>query len=238
MTTTIYPDLLEHVNSVDANQMRYNKIKEMRDNLTKLQVERKSIYKKYGKAASVLQNAAIGMAAVAAVQTTAGIATSFTVVGLPIGIILTGLGAATGLSSAILTPICKYLTKKKTKHARKCGVYNTGIATLDRKFSKALNDNMIGDEEFKQIVDDYNTILAQVLDSNPKNVVDLRAQAKKELQEELQQKVQTIFFKSYDRLLTPSAPPAESPPVYSPPSNGYQTYNVTQNIFLKINCYK
>jgi len=63
--------------------MPYNRIKEMRDDLIKLQAECKSLYKKHGKATSGLQNTSIAIAAIAAAETTANITTSLTVMRLP-----------------------------------------------------------------------------------------------------------------------------------------------------------
>lgn len=185
----IYPHLDTTAAAIDVNRVRYDKLKEMQTNLSKLQSERKKLYKRYGNITSVLQNISIVLAAIAMVETTAGIATTVTVMGAPVGLALAGLGAVTGFLSAIFTPICKHLTKKKAKHAEKCGVYNAGIATLDSKFSEAINDGHISDKEYKGIVEDYNAILSQALNSNAQDMTNIREEAKKQVEEEIQKKL-------------------------------------------------
>lgn len=151
----MYPNL----SRIDGSVERYTASKEMRDNLEKRALERKTVYKKYSKASSVLQNAMISLAAVATAESVAGITTSLTVIGLPVGIILTGLGVATGVFSAILSPIVKHLNGKKVKHARKRAVLTTGVTALNTRMSRNYNDGIISEEEFMIFTDEYNAIL-------------------------------------------------------------------------------
>jgi len=108
----MYPNL----SRIDGSMERHAESKEMRDDLEKRASERKKVYKKYSKACSSLNNVMVSLAALAAAESVAGITTSLTVVGLPVGVILTGLGVATGLVSAALSPVVKHLNSKKVKY--------------------------------------------------------------------------------------------------------------------------
>jgi len=155
MNDKLYPNL----SRIDGSAERYEASKEMRNDLEKRALERKTVYKKYSKASSVVQNTMISLASLAAAESVAGITTSLTVIGLPVGIVLTSLGVATGIISAILSPIAKHLTGKKVKHARKHTALNTGVTTLNTRMSRNYNDGIISEEEFKIFVDEYNAIL-------------------------------------------------------------------------------
>lgn len=151
----MYPNL----SRIDGSSERFVLSKEMQDNLQKLARDRKTVYKKYSKASSVLQNTMISMTSLAAAESVAGITTSLTVIGLPVGIVLTGLGVATGVISAILSPIVKHLNNKKVKHARKYGALTTGVTALNTRMSKNYNDGTISEEEFIVFTKEYNSII-------------------------------------------------------------------------------
>lgn len=183
MDDKLYPNL----SRIDGSAERYTMSKEMRDNLEKRASIRKNVYKRYSKACSVLQNAMVSLAALAAAESVAGITTSLTVVGMPVGIILTSLGVATGVASAILSPIVKHLNSKKLKHARKRATLATGVTTLNTRMSKNYNDGIISEEEFKIFTDDYNAILDEL------NSVKVdKEELKKEVTAELMNKFKNV----------------------------------------------
>ena len=155
MDDKIYPNL----SRIDGSAQRYAVSKEMRDSLEKRATERKKVYKRYSKACSILQNSMISLAALAAAESVAGITTSLILIGLPVGVILTGLGVATGVVSAILSPIVKHLNAKKVKHARKHATLTTGVTTLNTRMSRNYNDGIISEEEFRIFTEEYNAIM-------------------------------------------------------------------------------
>ena len=137
---------------------RRERVRDIRAELRILKEDRHRLYKKYSKASTALQNVSVALGSLAAAQSTAGIVTSFTVVGLPVGVVLTSLGVASGVVAAVLTPITKHCVKKKMKHARKHSALVSGSCILDKKISKALDDNVLSDEEFREIVNEYERI--------------------------------------------------------------------------------
>jgi hypothetical protein len=186
MAEKIYPKLPSA--PPDGGFERYNRVRDIRNELQVLRDNRNRIYKKYGKALSALHNTTTALSSLAVVESTAGIATSLTVVGLPVGVVLTSLGAASGLMAAVLTPIAKHCGRKKVKHAKKHAILCTGISVLDKKISHVLDDNFINDAEFENIIDEYNNVMRQLEAFNIDKVkADAKAEAKEELTQQLLQ---------------------------------------------------
>lgn len=157
MTEKIYPTLPsapQHEGSLE----RYNRVKDIYNDLQTMKTQRNNSYKKYGKATSILQNTTIALSSIAAVEATASIATSITVIGIPIGLILGGIAGITGLTAAILTPIAKHCAKKKLKHAKLHTVLSTSLTVLDKKISRHLNDNVLDDQEYQDFLDEYEKV--------------------------------------------------------------------------------
>lgn len=161
---------------------KYNRVKNIYNEMKVMKEERHKCYKKYSKATSVLQNIIISLTSLSVIESGVGIATSLTIVGLPVGIVLTSLGIASGGCAAILTPISKHTQKKKLKHMRKEAILDTGLILLDKKIFKALNDRTISDEEFSAIVTEYEKIRNSLSTNNIGKIkAELRADLKKEL---------------------------------------------------------
>lgn len=156
MTEKMYPTLptAPHEGSLE----RYNRVKDIYNELQTMKTKRHNSYKKYGKATSILQNTTITLSSIAAAEATAGIVTSLTVIGIPIGLILGGVAGITGLTAAILTPIAKHCEKKKLKHAKLHTVLSTSLTVLDKKISKHLNDNVVDDQEFQDFLGEYEKV--------------------------------------------------------------------------------
>ena len=163
---------------VEGGFERYNRVQEVYNELKIMKQNRYKYFKRYSKITSGLQTTSITLGALAAVEATAGIITSLTVVGLPIGLILAGLGGASGLLASILMPIAKNCEKKKLKHLKMYSILDTGVSMLDKKISTALNDNIIEDQEFYEIIEQYDKIkeLLYVF-----NIEKLKSEVKNEL---------------------------------------------------------
>lgn len=148
----------------DGGVQRYKRVKDMRTDISSLIVKRKEYCRKYGKAVSNLENVSTVFSSLAVIQSTTGVVTTFTVVGMPIGTVLTVLGAVSGLISLTLTPITKQYNKKKLKHDEKHTILRVGMSEIDRKLSRHLVDNFIDEDEFDEIVDEYNKIRQKLVD--------------------------------------------------------------------------
>lgn len=186
--TDIYPKLPSA--PPDVGFERYNRVRDIRNELQTLRYNRNRYYKKYSKAVSGLHNTASVLSGLAVIQSTAGLATSLTVVGLPIGVVLTSFGVGSGLIAAVMTPIAKHCTKKKIKHAKKHAILSTGISMLDKRISHVLDDNFIDKKEFDDIVNEYNAILRQLETFDVEKVKEeAKAEAKEELTQQLLQRM-------------------------------------------------
>ena len=148
--------------TIDVNIERYNRAKSIREELRVMRDKRDGYYKKYSKASSRLHYTTMVISSMAVMQTTAGIATSATVVGIPVGIVVTSLGATMGLVATVLTPISKRCLRKKVKHAKKLAILSAGLSSLDEKISSVLDDNSIDESEFNSVVEEYKLILTRL----------------------------------------------------------------------------
>jgi hypothetical protein len=184
MTEKLYPKIPSA--PPDDGLERSNRVQAIRNELQVFKNDRWKYYKRYSKATAALQNLTIALGSFATAASTAGIATSLTVVGIPVGVVLTGLGAAAGLTAVIFTPIAKHCGKKKNKHSKKHSILSTGITMLDKKISRALDDSFIDDKEFDAIVDEYNRVL-QLLENF--NLEKVKTEVREEFANELLQRM-------------------------------------------------
>ena len=181
----LYPTLATappYSSTTPGHYERYQRIAIIQAELNQLLEKRHIIYKKYSKASSFFNAATTTLASLATIETTAGIITSATVIGLPIGIILSGLGAGSGGLALLFIPLRKYCEKKKSKHLKKHAIINTGVNMIYLKVSKALNDDSISDEEFNNIIYEYEAIRKLLFDIN---IEELKKEIKKELTSKL-----------------------------------------------------
>ena len=177
---SIYPNIATA--PPDISFERYNKIKDIYNDLKLMKEKRKTIYKKYSKASSGLNTSIMVLSSFATAEATAGIITSLTVIGLPIGIILTGISGVTGLSALILTPISKYINKKKLKHGKLYSVLDTAMILLSKRISTALDDSIIEDKEFNEIIDEYANIKKKMYEFDYDKIKD---EAKQEIKKNI-----------------------------------------------------
>lgn len=167
----LYPVLPSAPNGDNQDALiRYNRVKQIYEELRLMKQNRKTTYTKYSKAASYLHNASITFGALAVAESGAGIATTLTIIGTPVGLVLTGLGALSGLTAAVLSPIIKQCERKKIKHAKIYSILNTGLTVLDKKISKILDDQEITDDEFNHVIDEYKNIKSMLYEFNVKKL--------------------------------------------------------------------
>ena len=81
-----------------------------------------------------------------------GVGTAFSGVGLPLAASLGGLGLICGVLSVITGEAGKNVSRKVTKHEKTVSVCESKINSLKDSISKALADDRISDEEFKNIL--------------------------------------------------------------------------------------
>ena len=84
--------------------------------------------------------------------TGSGVGTSFSGFGIPLAASLGGLGLICGVVSVIAGEAGKKVSRKVTKHETTVSVCESKINSLKDRISKALADDMLSDEEFKNIL--------------------------------------------------------------------------------------
>ena len=136
-----YPELLsESVNF---------RIKKIMDDEKLLQDEiksRKSIYKKYGRVASLTNG--VEYALILADIVVGTLATTIPVVGGTVSsAVFSGIGVISGMAKIIQNKLCE----KKYKHYNLSVVAHTTLTNLHHKVSKAITDGEISHEEFEDI---------------------------------------------------------------------------------------
>ena len=107
--------------------------------------------KKYKKAFTNTYGSAIGLGALTAFLSSAGIATAVSGIGASVGIPIGGVAALTGLSSSGLTTFSKKLQTKLTKHENTYTLAITKHNTVCELVSKDLDDNDLILRELQKI---------------------------------------------------------------------------------------
>lgn len=191
MTEELYPKLpsapdnphFSNDGTLNTILMRRRRINEIYKELNLLKEKRYNTYKKYSKAYSGLNNTAIALGTLATIESIAGITTSLTVIGLPVGIVLTSIGAFSGATSALLATMAKHYEKKRFKHMKIYNTIDTRITVLDKAISRIIDDNIITNEEYNSVLDGYTNIKNILIDKVDVN--KLREELKKELKSKL-----------------------------------------------------
>ena len=81
-----------------------------------------------------------------------GVGTAFSGIGVPLAASLGGLGLICGVVSVIAGEAGKKVSRKVMKHEKTVSVCESKINSLKDIISKALADDMLSDEEFKNIL--------------------------------------------------------------------------------------
>ena len=153
MAEKIYPDV---------SYTRHNNIIAISNELKNKCESVNKTYKKYSKASSGVEHASMVLNTLGTVQGVAGVATSLSVAGLPVGTILMGTDAACGALGTLLIPIGKHLNKKKLKHGNKLAKYRTTKLLLELDLSKMLDDGVITHTEYERLIEVYKKHLISV----------------------------------------------------------------------------
>ena len=136
-----------------AHEYRIERIKSIVGGVIKDRDSRRSMYKKYRKAANVVDNIDNGLISVSILMGIGGVGILSTIVAAPIAITL----EATGVICCILgiggTFIKKKLEKKAEKHHNIKLLCDSKINSIYDIVSKALEDGSFNDEQF------YNKII-------------------------------------------------------------------------------
>ena len=122
------------------------------ENLEKEAKHYAGVRKKYKRCYNFLSRISTSTGTLSFCLSGSGVGTAFSGVGLPLAASLGGLGLICGVVSVITTASAKKVSRKVTKHEKTVSVCESKINSLKDRISKVLADDMLSDEEFKNIL--------------------------------------------------------------------------------------
>ena len=136
----------------DGKTFRLQQSCRVLENLEKEAKHYASVRKKYKRCHNLLSRISTSTGTLSFCLTGSGVGTAFSGVGIPLAASLGGLGLICGVVSVITTASAKKVSRKVTKHEKTVSVCESKINSLKDRISKALTDDMLSDEEFKNIL--------------------------------------------------------------------------------------
>ena len=138
---------LNKIDEIDKQSFRLNKIAEIDRQFADEALHYHHVAKKYKRAQTVAHGSAISLGSFCAMLSSAGLATSLTGIGIPIGASLAGVASLCGISSASLTAASKKLEAKVLKHENIFALATAKRDTVSELVSKSLVDNSVSDAD-------------------------------------------------------------------------------------------
>ena len=136
----------------DGKTFRLQQSCRVLENLEKEANHYTSVRKKYKRCLNALSRISISTGTLSFCLSGSGVGTAFSGVGLPLAASLGGLGLICGVVSVIAGEAGKKVSREVTKHEKTVSVCESKINSLKDRISKALADDRISDEEFKNIL--------------------------------------------------------------------------------------
>lgn len=175
-----------------GNTFRLKKMGELEKYLKSEINSRRNIYKKYNRAKMIIDGVSAGASVSTVVISAVGVTLISTGIGAVSGLVLECVSALTGMSDMIGIFVSRKLAQKANKHHDIVMVAESKLNTLRTHISKALNDGVISEEEFKLVVDEvdkYNDLKERIrskqFDGNSEDRDKLVNEAKEIVRKEL-----------------------------------------------------
>ena len=146
---SIYPQ-------ISPPDFRMQKANEISTALAKEVDHYRAVAKKYKRAKKVFNWNAAGSSVLSAAFSSASFGSALSFVGLPATLPLGVVGGCFALASSGLIIACKKLDSKIKKHQEIVTLAIAKRDTVDRLLSKAMTDNIISDNEFRLIMDEFS----------------------------------------------------------------------------------
>ena len=190
---SIYPQ-------ISPPDFRMQKANEISTALAKEVDHYRAVAKKYKRAKKVFNWSATGSSVLSAAFSSASFGSALSFVGLPATIPLGVVGGCFALASSGLIIACKKLDSKIKKHQEIVTLAIAKRDTVDRLLSKAMTDNIISDNEFKLIMDEflqYNVLKDSVRakltrHSSRPDVEKIRKEEKSKVETEFRKKINAL----------------------------------------------
>ena len=169
----IYPELPKEAPK-DGKTFRLKQSCRVLENLEKEAKHCASVRKKYKRCYNFLSRISTSTGTLSFCLSGSGVGTAFSGVGIPLAASLGGLGLIYGFVSVIAGEAGKKVSRKVTKHEKTVSVCESKFNSSKDRISKALADDMLSDEEFKNILaemDKYQEMKKDIRHKFQKNKV-------------------------------------------------------------------
>ena len=181
--------------SLNGGDYRLKKISDCQKELENEISHYRRISKKYKRAKTIINAFAATTGVLAALLSSASLATLVSGIGAIIGAPIAGFAAVTGTFSTAASVGSGRLNKKVTKHEKTISLAESKHLSISRLVSKAMSDGSISDVEFNLIlreIDNYYSLKSQLrrevkIENSSENIdaETLRQELKKKIQQKL-----------------------------------------------------
>ena len=149
-TPNIYPNL--HANISNEQQVRLNKINEIKDYFLAEIRERELISKNISKYIASLDYFDKSLNVLSILSGSISVASFATIIGVPAGIIGASCSFRFSITSGFAKRFLKTIRNKKKNHNKIVMLARSKLNSKENKISKALTDNEISHEDFETII--------------------------------------------------------------------------------------
>ena len=189
----IYPKLpTAPVDSSEQDKFNTSVVNSELEELIKLKDKFNTKYEKYKKMLERLMMFNVSSSAVTIGSGISSIATSATIVGIPISVGLGGVALGGSICTGCTTALIKKYQKKLDKVMKLYDIVTSAIAVFETSISQALNDGKIDYKEFQVLSGVYYKALERLSSTDRKLETETRNQFEKSLMAELQNLKKTL----------------------------------------------
>ena len=147
-THNIYPNLN------DQQQLRLNKISEIKDYFVAEIKERELMSKRLSKYIASFEYFDKSLIVLSVTTGSISIASFATVIGAPVGMMSASCSLAFSITTGFVKKFLKTIRNKKKKHNKIVMLARSKLNSIESKISKALMDNEISHEDFETIINE------------------------------------------------------------------------------------
>ena len=133
------------------DKYRYDRILELQSEMKNEKNKYEMIYKKYKKGEKICTGVSVGSNFIGTSCSTSAVATSLTVVAIPIAIPLAVLGGISYVSAILSTAVGKNISAKRSKHMAIFQLARNTCIVISRSLSHIISDGKIDVREFDMI---------------------------------------------------------------------------------------
>ena len=207
-TEKIYPKLEESTPTPligNGHEYRLRSCQKILENMENDAKHYSSTLKKYTRSRNIFSHLCGVTTGASVVLSASGVGTGVTVVGIPIAIVLGGLGGFCAMLGLGFGLASKNMSKKVGKHVDNVARAKATIGAINAAVSKAMRDGEISDVEYK-IVTNIDNVYNKRMASMRRSVNE---QDLKKMRNQVEEEMKAGFSEFLQKRKEPTAPPAE-----------------------------